>query len=587
MEEKWVVAAKRADFKKIAETFQIDQVTARLIRNRDIVGEEAIEIYLNGSLLHLHSPHLMKGLDRAVEILTDKIDQQKKIRIIGDYDIDGVTATYLFLRGLSRCGGNVDYEIPDRIRDGYGMNIQLIQQAYEEGVDTIVTCDNGISALEQIEYAKQLGMTVIVTDHHELRSEEKDGCVSVLVPRADAVVNPHQPEDSYPYKNLCGAAVVYKVVTALYESMGVPGQESENLIEYVAVATVGDVMDLTGENRILVREGLLQLNHTESAGLRALIQVNGLEDKELNSYHIGFVLGPCINASGRLDTAKKALELLLTESEVEATELAEELLLLNAQRKEMTLEGYEKAVELIETTSLKEDKVLVVYLPQCHESLAGIIAGRIRERYYRPVFVLTDGETCVKGSGRSIEGYSMFEEMQKCGELFLKFGGHPMAAGFSLEKENVDLLRKALNESTTLTAEDLKQKILIDVPMPVDYISESLIEELDLLEPFGKGNPKPVFAQKDLKILSARVLGQNRNVVKMQVETQGGKVMDALYFGDAQQFREDLEGKFGYQETERLYQGRKNEVRLSVIYYPSINEFRDRRTVQIVIQHYA
>lgn len=585
--EKWVVAAKRADFKSIAEKFHIDQVTARLIRNRDIIGDEEIEIYLNGSLLHLHSPWLMKGMEKTVEILMEKIDHQKKIRIIGDYDIDGVTATYLFLTGLKRCGADVDYEIPDRIKDGYGINQQLIDQAYEEGVDTILTCDNGISAMDQIAYAKDLGMTVLVTDHHELRTKENGDQIEVLVPKADAVVNPHQPGCGYPYKNLCGAAVAFKVISALYESMGIPWEECEALIEFAAIATVGDVMDLTGENRILVREGLLQLNHTSNPGLRALIQVNGLEDKEINSYHIGFVLGPCINASGRLDTAKRALELLLTESEIEATEIAEELLHLNAQRKEMTLEGYEKAVELIETTELKNDRVLVVYLPDCHESLAGIIAGRIRERYYRPVFVLTDGENCVKGSGRSIETYSMFAEMQKCGELFLNYGGHPMAAGCSLEKENVELLRKTLNEKVLLTEDDLTQKIVIDVPMPIDYITEKLIEELELLEPFGKGNHKPVFAERNLKFLNARVLGQNRNVLKFQVENSSGKVMDAMYFGDVDEFRSNLEDKFGYEETEKLYQGRRNNVVLSVIYYPAVNEFRDSRTIQIVIQHYC
>ena len=587
MKEKWVIAAKRADFKKIAEKFHIDQVTARLIRNRDIIEDEEIEIYLNGSLLHLHSPYLMKGMDKAVEILSEKIDQQKKIRIIGDYDIDGVTATYIFLTALRRCGAEVDYDIPDRIKDGYGINQQLIEQAYDEGIDTILTCDNGIAAMEQIRFAKELGMTVIVTDHHELRAEEQNGITEYQIPKADVVVNPHQPGCEYPYKNLCGAAVALKLIIALYESMGIPEAEWENLIEFAAIATVGDVMDLTGENRILVREGLLQLNRTENPGLRALIQVNGLEGKEINSYHIGFVLGPCINASGRLDTAKKALELLLTESEIEATELAEELLMLNAQRKEMTLQGYEQAVALIEHSSLMHDRVLVVYLPECHESLAGIIAGRIREKYYRPVFVLTDGENEVKGSGRSIETYSMFEEMQKCDALFTKYGGHPMAAGCSLKKEYVDVLRKQLNEKCTLTEEDLVQKIVIDVPMPIDYISERLIDELNLLEPYGKGNHKPVFAEKNLNFLNARVLGQNRNVLKFQVENTSGKVVDAMYFGDVDVFRKHLEERFGYEETEKLYMGRKNGVVLSVIYYPTINEFRDSRNLQIVIQHYC
>ena len=575
--EKWVVAAKRADFGKIAEKFGIDQVTARLIRNRDIVGDEAIEEYLNGSLLNLHSPHLMRGCDKAVDLLTEKIDAQKKIRIIGDYDIDGVTATYILYRGLTRCGANVDYDLPDRIRDGYGLNKNLIDMANDDGVDTILTCDNGISAVEQVAYAQTLGMTIIVTDHHE---------VGPVLPDADVVMNPHQPECAYPYKNLCGAAVAYKLVAALYEAMGISKEESEALIEFVGFATVGDVMDLTGENRILVREGLLQLNHTENLGLRALIRVNNLQDREISAYHIGFILGPCLNAGGRLDTAKKSLALLLADTETEAEGLAEELLELNIRRKEMTLEGYHQAVELIETSAMKNDKVLVVQLPDCHESLAGIIAGRLRERYYRPVIVLTDGENAVKGSGRSIESYSMFEELQKCSDLFLNFGGHPMAAGCSLERENVQELRRRLNQQTTLTEEDLTEKIVIDVPMPLDYITEPLIEELKYLEPFGKGNHKPVFAERDLDILGARILGQNNRVVRMKVMNSAGTTMDAIYFGDALLFREYLEQKFGYRETELLFQNRKNNIHLSVIYYPEMNEFHGLRSVQIIVHSY-
>lgn len=575
--EKWVVAAKRADFGAIAKKFGIDQVTARLIRNRDIIGDAAIEEYLNGSLLNLHSAHLMKDCEKAVELLTDRIDAQKKIRIIGDYDIDGVCATYILYRALLLCGANVDYDLPDRILDGYGLNQNLIDLANDEGVDTILTCDNGIAAVEQVAYARSLGMTVIVTDHHEPGS---------VLPDADALINPHQKECPYPYKNLCGAAVAYKLVTVLYEAMGIPQEESEKLVEFAAFATVGDVMDLTGENRILVKEGLLQLNNTSNLGFQALIRVNGLQDKEITAYHIGFVLGPCLNAGGRLDTAKKSLALLLAESETEATELAEELLELNGRRKEMTLEGYEQAVELIETSSMKEDKVLVVYLPGCHESLAGIIAGRLRERYYRPTIVLTQGEHEVKGSGRSIESYSMFEELQKCGDLFLKFGGHPMAAGCSLKKENVDKLRRRLNEQTTLTQDDLTEKIVIDVPMPLDYISEQLIGELSYLEPFGKGNSKPVFAEKNLDVCSARVVGQSGRVVRMRVANAAGTMMDAVYFGDVKVFREYIEEKYGRAETEKLFQGRKNAVHLSVIYYPSINEYNGLRSIQIVVQGY-
>lgn len=584
--EKWVIAAKRADFADIARRFRIDPVIARLIRNRDIIGDAEIEEYLNGSLLNLHSPHLMKDLDRAVAILLEKIDAQKKIRIIGDYDIDGVMATYILMRGLTRCQANVDYDLPDRIRDGYGLNQNLIDLAGDEGVDTILTCDNGISALDQIGYARSLGMTVIVTDHHELRTEESISGVQALLPDADAVVNPHQPGCAYPYKEICGAVVAYKLITALYEAMNIPKEESDALIEFAGFATVGDVMNLTGENRILVKEGLLQLNQTQNPGLRALIQVNGLQGKEISAYHIGFVLGPCLNAGGRLDTAKKSLELLLTQSETEATEMAEELLSLNNVRKEMTLEGYEKAVEQIEKEGCK-DKVLVIYLPDCHESLAGIIAGRLRERYYKPVLVLTDSGSCVKGSGRSIESYSMFQELQKCADLFLNFGGHPMAAGCSLKKENVSLLRRTLNELCTLTEEDLTEKIVIDVPMPIDYITESLIEELEYLEPFGKGNTKPVFAEKNIELLGARMMGQSGRATRFQIQNASGRVMEAVYFGDATQLRARLEERFGYEQTEKLYQNRGRGMYVSAIYYPTIHEWNGHRNIQIVLQNLA
>ena len=575
--EKWVVAAKRADFAQIAAKFGIDPVTARLIRNRDVVGDEAIRLYLYGGLEQLYNPHLLKGADEAAALIKRKIQEKKKIRIIGDYDIDGVNATYILYKGLKRCQALVDYEIPDRMKDGYGINEHLIQYAYEEGVDTILTCDNGIAAVDQIGYAKDHGMTVIVTDHHEPQDR---------IPPADVIVNPKQEGCPYPFKNLCGAAVAWKVVQCLYELFDIGWEASLEFLEQTAIATVGDVMDLTEENRILVKEGLKKLNHTTNPGLHALIQANGLEQAQLNAYHIGFVLGPCINASGRLDTAKRALSLLLEENAEKAAALAQELKELNDERKDMTATGVEQAVALIENGPLKEDKVLVVYLPGCHESLAGIIAGRLRERYYRPTIVITDSAEGIKGSGRSIETYNMFEELMKCKELFTKFGGHPMAAGLSMEKGMAGVLRKRLNEQTTLTSEDLTEKVVIDVPMPIDYITEHLVEELSVLEPFGKANTKPVFAEKKLQILNARILGQNRNVLKMQVRNARGAVLEALYFGDIQGFQEYLEKKFGSVEMEKLFQGRENRVSLSVVYYPSINEFRDRRTLQIVIQKY-
>ncbi|MDO4454379.1 MAG: single-stranded-DNA-specific exonuclease RecJ [Eubacteriales bacterium] len=584
--EKWFVAAKKANFYKIAEEFHISPVTARLIRNRDVVGEQEIRQYLYGSLQDLYDPAKMKGAMETAAILKEKIEQEKKIRIIGDYDIDGVNASYILLQALKRCGAYVDVEIPDRMKDGYGINEQLIDFAYKEGADTILTCDNGIAAIEQIEYGKSLGMTILVTDHHELRYFEENGKRTMVLPDADAIVNPKQPECPYPFKELCGAAVAWKLVQCLYRVMGIPEQESLELLEFAAIATVGDVMNLTGENRILVREGLKKLPFTKNKGLHALIAVNGLSEAKITAYHIGFVLGPCINASGRLDTAKRALALLCSKTEEEAMQLASELKVMNEERKEMTLAGYEQAVQMIETSDLKKDKILVVFLPDCHESLAGIIAGRIREKYHKPVFVLTEGKEEIKGSGRSIEAYSMFEEMMKCESLFTKFGGHPMAAGLSIKKENVEVFRRTLNENSTLTEEDFVPKVLIDVPMPIDYITEGIVQELELLEPFGKGNTKPLFAEKNLNVLSAKILGKNKNVIKMQVENSSGCVMDAMYFGDVEVFQKDLIERFGQKEVEKLFLQRRNDVKLSVTYYPTINVFRECRTLQIVIQNY-
>lgn len=575
--EKWFVSAKRADFQEIGRKFGIDAVTARLIRNRDVVGDEAVREYLYGSRKDLYAPQLMKDCRKTAEILKEKIAEKKKIRVIGDYDIDGVNATCILYKGLIRCGAEADVEIPDRMKDGYGLNKNLIQYAYEEGIDTILTCDNGIAAVDEIAEAKRLGMTVLITDHHELQER---------IPAADAIVNPKQPECTYPYKSLCGAAVAYKLMICLYELCGIPVEETDAFIEFAAIATVGDVMDLTGENRILVKEGLKMINQTSNRGLKALIRANGLEDAQISSYHIGFVLGPCINASGRLDTAKRALELLLAEDDAVAEDLAHTLKELNDERKDMTQQGVAQAIELIEEGVLKEDKVLVVYLPDCHESLAGIIAGRIRERYHKPVFVLTDAADGLKGSGRSIETYNMFAEMSKCAELFTKFGGHPMAAGLSLPRENMEAFHKKINENSVLTEDDFIPKVTIDVPMPISYITERLVEELGLLEPFGKGNTKPLFAEKSLNILSARILGKNRNVIKLQVLGAAGMVMEAMYFGDVERFQEYLREKFGHTETEKLFQGRENAVTLSLAYYPGINEFRGNRTLQIVIQSY-
>ncbi|MBS6194390.1 MAG: single-stranded-DNA-specific exonuclease RecJ [Clostridiales bacterium] len=568
--EKWVVTAKRADFKKIADRFGIDPVTARLIRNRDVVGEEAIEKYLHGNRKDLHSPWLMKDMDKITEILERKIREQRKIRIIGDYDIDGVMSTYILLRGLKGLGADADHVIPHRMTDGYGINEHLIEQAWQDGTDTIITCDNGIAASAQIRRAKELGMTVLVTDHHEVPFEEQEGGRREILPPADALVNPKQKDCAYPFSGLCGAGVALKVMEALYGKMQPETDITDLLLEYAAIATIGDVMDLVEENRILVKEGLKRLHKTTNTGLQELIRVNGLEPEQITPYHIGFVIGPCLNATGRLDTAQRAVQLLWAQSREEAAKLAGDLKNMNESRKEMTAQGVEQAIQLVESTSLKEDSVLVVYLPDCHESLAGIIAGRIRERYHKPSFVLTRGEEGVKGSGRSTESYSMYEKLCECREYLTKFGGHPMAAGLSLSEELVEPFRKRLNQLSGLCAEDFIAKVTIDVPMPIHYIRKELIRELKVLEPFGKGNEKPVFAQKGLKVMSARVFGKNRNVVKVKLADEAGYSMDGVYFGDGDAFVEAVKGK----------------GTISIVYYPEIDTYQGRENVQVVIRNY-
>lgn len=572
--EKWFVAMKKADFNGIAEKYQISPIIARLMRNRDVIGDEAIDFYLNGTVEDLYDGLLMKDMDRAVDILKEKIEEEKKIRVIGDYDIDGVNATYILQQGLAGLGADVDTDIPDRIKDGYGLNQMLIDRALEDDVDTIITCDNGIAAMSEIAYGKENGMTIVVTDHHEVPYLEENGEKKYLLPPADAVVDPHRADCEYPFKGLCGAAVAYKLVEVLYRASGKSEQEvehlQESLMENVAIATIGDVMDLVGENRVFVKKGLELLKTTKNEGLHALMQCAGVDTANLNTYHIGFVIGPCINAGGRLDTAKRALELLNASNRREAVTLAADLKELNDSRKEMTEEGVEEAVRQIESSSWKDDQVLVVYLPECHESIAGIIAGRIKERYYRPTFVLTKGETGVKGSGRSIEAYDMFAEMSRCRELFTKFGGHKLAAGLSLEEEKVEVFRKRINELADLTEEDLQMKVSIDMRLPFPYINEELIHELKILEPFGKGNGKPLFAESKLRVIQPRIFGKNRNVLKCRLEDQQGNQMEAVYFGEVEDCLRQME---------------KKQI-MSFTYYPSINEYMGRRTIQLTIVNY-
>ena len=569
MREKWVEAPRITGNEELARKFSVSPMAMRLIRSRAGMSEEEVREYLCGTIDELADPYLMKGMRNAVSLLQEKIRQGFRIRIIGDYDIDGVNATHILITALRRIGAAADTVIPDRLKDGYGVNEHLIQDAKDAGVDTIVTCDNGIAAVKEIAFAKELGMTVIVTDHHDIPyREEEDGSRIVMLPPADVIINPKQEDCPYPFKKLCGAAVAWRLAEALYIEAGISREEFLDLAEFAAVATVGDIMDLTGENRILVKYGLRRLEQTKNPGYRALIAVNGLEGKKLTAYHIGFVIGPCINASGRLDTAKRALRLLGAESKAEAEELAGDLKALNDSRKDLTVKGTREAVELIEETDLKQDRVLVVYLPDCHESLAGIIAGRIRERYYKPCFVLTDAEDGVKGSGRSIPGYHMFDEMTKVRELFTKYGGHPMAAGLSLKPENVEPFRQAINENCRLTEEELTPRLSYDAVLPLCYAGEQIIRELELLEPFGKANEKPLFAAANLKVRSARIIGKNQNVLKAVLEGPDGTRLDTISFGDVQENLAYIEGKKD----------------VCILYYPELNEYQGRRSVQLVVE---
>lgn len=584
--ENWVLLRKGADFQHISEKFHISPRVASLIRNRDVIGDDAIEKYLNGTIADLYDGMLMKDMDKAVAVLGEKIKENAKIRIIGDYDIDGIQSTYILLEGFRMLGADVDSDIPDRMKDGYGLNRNLIDRALEADVDTIITCDNGIAAAEEIAYAKSMGMTIVVTDHHEVPYTEIGAGRRYILPEADAVVDPKQEDCTYPFKGLCGTAVAYKLVEALMEAMGKDAEDADYLMENVAIATIGDVMDLVDENRIFVKQGLDMLKRTENLGLKALMECTGVNVDKLSPYHIGFVIGPCMNASGRLDTAKRALELLEAKKVAEADLLAGDLKALNDSRKDMTAQAVEEAFIQVENSELKDADVLVVYLPECHESLAGIVAGRIREKYYRPVFVLTKGAEGLKGSGRSIETWHMYEGLNRVKHLLSKFGGHKMAAGLSMPEENLEQFRKEINEKSGITPEDLNEKIAIDMQLPFECVNEKFIGELAVLEPFGKGNARPIFAERQVQVESARILGKNKNVLKLQVKDLHGTRMDAMYFGDVNTFVEYVREKFGDIACECLLRGHGHGIVMAFTYYPDINEYQGVRTPQIVIQNY-
>lgn len=584
--EKWIEIRKGGNFMEMAKKYGIDPLIARIIRNRDVIDEKEITEYLYGGKEALHNPHLLKDVDKAAEIIAEGIAGKKAMRIIGDYDIDGVNATYVLLDGIRRCGGNVDAAIPDRMKDGYGINEHLIEQALSDGKELLITCDNGIAAINEINFAKEKGMTVVVTDHHEIPYRNTEQGKEFLRSNADAIVNPKQVDCPYPCKGICGAVVAWKLVQVLYERMDIPVEEADIFIENAGFATVGDVMDLTGENRILVKLGLKALEHTKNPGMKALIAKNKLSDKPLSAYHIGFVLGPCINASGRLDTAKRSLELLLERDEVKASALAGELVELNESRKYMTQQETQKALEQIEKEGREKDKVLVVYLPECHESLAGIIAGRIREAYQRPVFVLTRGEEGVKGSGRSIEAYSMFDKMTEVAELFTKYGGHPMAAGLSMREEDIDKLREQLNQKAELSEEDMAEVVRLDAVLPMSYFTVDTIRQLSVLEPCGKSNTKPVFADRNIKITRAGIVGVNRNVLKLHLLDSKGNPVAGVYFGEVEKFLTFLSEKFGSEEVDAAMHGKENSIQFAAVYEPAVDTYSGRESVQAIIRRF-
>ena len=586
--EKWFVRNVKADLDYLSEKLGINKFICKLIVNRDIKDYKLMDSFINPSLDKLHNPMLMQDMDLAVGIIIDSINNQEKIRISGDYDQDGNSSILTLYNGLKKFDANVDYVIPHRIKDGYGINERIIREAKEDNIDLIITCDNGITAFDAIELAKELGIKIIVTDHHDLAYIEGENGKEYKLPSADAVLNPKREDCDYPFKKLCGAGVAFKLIQALYTKMNIDIEESYELLEFVAMGTVCDVVDLVDENRIIVKEGLERINNTNNIGLKALIEATGLGGKTIGTYSLGFVIGPCINASGRLDSAEIAVELFLTDNEDLAKEYANRLYSLNEERKMMTEKGLDSVVAKIENTELKKDNVLVVYEPSIHESIAGIIAGRVKDMYYKPTIVLTQSkdEDKIKGSGRSIEEYNMFEEITNFKDLLWSFGGHPMAAGLSLQVDKLEEFRTGLNTQTSLTEEDLMPKFYMDMELPLDYISFPLVESLELLEPFGKGNPRPLFGAKGLRVKRAFVLGKNQNVLKLIFITDKGKAMDGIFFGNIEEFDERISKKFGSHELDKIYNGTANNVELDIIYVPNINEYMGSRKLQVYIQNY-
>ncbi len=586
VKEKWMRYGDKAEYTEIATEYNISPVLVKIIRNRGVARSE-VGKYLNGSLKELYSPWLMKDMSKAVDIIVDKINTKKKIRVVGDYDIDGICSTYILVKGIETALGNVSYDIPDRVKDGYGINEAIIEKAYKDGVDTIVTCDNGIAAIEAINLAKSYGMTVIVTDHHEVPFETVDGEKRYIRVNADATVNPHQPDCDYPFKLLCGGGIAFKLIMALYEKVGKSVEEAYKFIEFAAIATIGDIVDLKDENRIIAKKGLEAVRKTKNIGLNALIKACNIVKTRISSYHIGFVIGPCLNASGRLETAKLGYELLSCDDAGEAALMAENIRNLNEVRKNITELGVSTALE--KTAEYENDRVLVIYLPDVHESVAGIIAGRVREYYNKPTIILTDSEEngMVKGSGRSIEGYDMFENLTKVKDIFIKFGGHPMAAGMSLGAERVDEFRQRLNENCSLTDDDLIRKVMIDCAFKAKDITFALPAQLEALEPFGKGNEKPVFAMSKARVMRISIVGKNKNVVKLRLKDDSGMHIEGIVFNKTEELTGYLAEKFGEGELDKACMGKENDIYMSCIFYPDINEYNGMKNIQIIINNYC
>lgn len=587
MQEQWILNGRQADFAAIAGKLSVPPLVVKLMINRGI-KESGMKSFLGGNLTELSDPYLMKDMKKACDIFLKAANNNDTVAIVTDYDCDGIFSGMVLYSCFSRIGIKARLFTPDRVKEGYGLNKRIIDEAYNMGINYIITCDNGIAAYDEVLYAKSLGMTVVITDHHEVPFVINEAGKEYVLPGADAVIDPKQEDCKYPFKGLCGAGVAYRIADALYGIRNIPDNEKELLLIYAAAATVADIMELNGENRIIVKEGLKLFSHTDNPGLKAIKEVNNLADVQITPYHIGFVIGPCFNAAGRLKSVAPAFELLMSDDEKVVHKRAIELKELNEYRKNMTEEGAERALAMALLPENAACNVLVLYISDCHESLIGIIAGRVKDRVHKPVIVFTDApDNTYKGSARSIEAYSMFDELTKVKELFLKFGGHKMAAGMTIPKENLNVLRERLNKNQTLTKKDLIPVVRIDAEVLIRHMSIPVIESFSVLEPFGCGNPKPLFAGRHFNIRQARVIGRNNNVLKCIISDIENNVCEALYFGDIEEFINMIEEHFGSEEKDKMLRGAKNNTDVALAFNAEINEYNGLKSVQFIIQNYC